>query len=160
MTSTIDSQTMHLLAHQGRRMNYVLHEMVPPDRKEAVRIQQRVDDLLDRRPKVRSVAGDGEIIWDDQSSWVKAQAELDAGAPLPPGATVAVNKTGRPEHVLPHGMIGSLEDPEEPDGTASGSIGLLEPPRPATKRELTIQEEQAIARFHEQLAQAPETEDR
>ena len=127
---------LHLLRYQGRRMRAVLHETVPPDRKEALMIQQRVDAILDRRPRNHSVAPDGEIVWDNASSWVASQT-------MPAGMTVAVNETGEPEQVIPQVV-------EEP---TSGGVGLLE--RPA-KPKLTLQEEADIQKFSRQLGNLPE----
>lgn len=100
-----DNETQHALEYQGRRMRAALHDGVP-DRKEALLIQKRVDDILDRRPRPIAVAGDGEVIFDNASPFVREQ--------------VALNATGQAEIVLygevvqrlPHGFYGSPEDPE------------------------------------------------
>lgn len=132
---SFDSATLHQLQYQGRRMHHVLHETTPPDRKEALAIQQRVDDILDRRPQVHSVASDGEVVFDDQSSWVLGQ-------------TVAVNATSEPEVVLP------------PEG---GGVGLLDrPPAPETRLQphpLTREEEAQVARWGHVLGSLPESEE-
>lgn len=88
-----DLATQHLLEYQGRRMRAALGAC-PPDRKEALLIQNRVDDILDRRPRHYAVAVDGEVVWSNSPhSWVADQA-------LPAGAALAVNAAGEPERVL------------------------------------------------------------
>ncbi len=119
-----DAATQHALNYQGRRMRAALHPPAGgvPDRKEALLIQRRVDDILDRRPRVHSVAPDGEIVWEDQSPFVQGQVE-----------SIAVNATGQAEVVLniPLTGIGSLEMPDddgEPPAPAGGGVGLLDRP--------------------------------
>lgn len=85
---SIDAATLHLLAHQARRLHVVLHETCPPDRAEAERIQLRVNDILDRRPKPIAVSSDGEVLYEGTSQWVLAQ-------------TTALNASGKPERVIP-----------------------------------------------------------
>ena len=89
-----DAHTTRQLVLQGRRMQHALHT-IPPDRKEARLIQDRVDQILDNRPRVTAIAPDGEILWSNQSPLV-----LDQGTPLPPAPPDIVNDTGRPEPVL------------------------------------------------------------
>lgn len=83
----IDDQSLHALKYQAKRMHHFLHDVTPPDRAEALRIQQRVDDILDRRPRPIAVASDGEIIWANQSGFVVGQV-------------VAQNTTDVPEQIL------------------------------------------------------------
>jgi hypothetical protein len=107
-----DPTTQRMLEYQARRLHYVLHETVPPDRKEAGLIQRRVDDILDRRPREPSgVAPDGEVIWPDSSSWVADQA-------LPDARTIAVNATPDPEPVLPTDL-----------SVPGGGVAVLDRPR-------------------------------
>ena len=143
MTTPLDTETLHLLRHQKVRLNAALAQ-IPPDRVLAAEIQVTIDEILDRRPRVHSVAPDGEIVLDDQSPWVKAQA--------------AVNETGKPEKVLtaeqhaellnrlPHTMFGSITDDE-----SSGGLGLLDrPPTPPTNLQpepLSREAEDEIRRF-------------
>lgn len=119
-----DSATEHLLRTQGLRMRHALHPPHggAPDRKEALLIQKRVDDILDRRPRPIAVASDGEVIYDNASPFVREQ--------------VAHNATGQAEivlcgdvveRILPHGFYGSLEDPDDGAGT-DGGVGLLDRP--------------------------------
>jgi len=113
MTITIDSQTLHLLEHQGRRMHWALHETTPPDRAEAARIQSRVDDILDRRPRPIAVASDGEVLWAGQSRpWVAAQ-----GIPVP---EPALAKPVTPEPVLPIDTTG------DDLGDGPGGVAVLD----------------------------------
>jgi hypothetical protein len=139
-SAPIDPSTQHALEYQGRRMRAVLHGMVPPDRKEALLIQKRVDDLLDRRPSPLGRMPDGELIWSDASPFVQGQI-------LPPGTSVAVNNTGEAEPVVTGKDI------------VAGGVGLLEhrPPERGM-RTLTFSDEQDIAKFRNQLDRTPETE--
>lgn len=100
-----DNATLHALQHQGRRMRAALAEC-PPNRKEAGLIQRRVDDILDRRPKVFSVASDGETIYDNASPMVLSQG-------LMPGVSVVVNSSGEPEAVLRHDEL-MRRNPRDP----------------------------------------------
>lgn len=89
-----DAETQRQLDHQCRRREEALAQ-IPPDRVEAAACLDRIDDILDRRPKPIAVAPDGETILDDQSAWVAAQTGW-----LLPGRTTAVNTTGEPEIIL------------------------------------------------------------
>jgi len=117
MTQTIDDATMHLLRHQGQRMQHFLHGVVPPNRAEALRVQVRVDEILDRRPKPVAVASDGEVIWPGASPFVVDQA------------TYARNATDKPEVILTAEQHAALtaEPPLEPNG---GGVGLMDRPEP------------------------------
>lgn len=111
----IDNETLHLLEHQGRRMNHVLHEMTPPDRKEAELIQLRVDAILDRRPKPIAVNSDGEVLFEGTSPWVTTQAKP------------AVNATSEPERVItPEPVLPIGDDLVEGDG----GVAVLEREHP------------------------------
>lgn len=114
--SQFDEKTLSALQHQGRRMSAALAEK---DRKEAAIIQRRVDDILDNRPRVHTVAPDGEIVYDNASPWVLEQAQ-----------TTAVNATGEPEPVLtPQQWYGFLEEPDDDRGEPNGGgVGLLDRP--------------------------------
>ena len=67
----IDADTRHALDHQRRRRVHWMAQ-VPPDRREAAKCMDRVDEILDRRIQPRAVESD--VVWDEQSSWVIAQA--------------------------------------------------------------------------------------
>lgn len=123
-----DSATRYALEYQGRRMRAALHPVDgnAPDRKEAALIQRRVDDILDRRPQIHSIAPDGEIIWDSQSPFVMQQVE-----------SIVQNATGQaevaiPARALPHGDGYPLDyDPDDDGGDpplGAGGIGLLDRP--------------------------------
>jgi len=121
-TQTIDSQTLHMLQHQGQRMRVALHETTPPDRVEAARIQVLVDDILDRRPRPIAVASDGEILWEGTSPYVIAQ-----GSALPGTLTTAVNATDKPEPVLTADQLVPKVAPiidVEPDEFTEGPGGV------------------------------------
>ena len=83
----IDDETAARIEYQrGRRAK--LLALTPPDREEAQKCLDRIDDMLDRRPRPIAVATDGEIVMDDQSPWVAKQVQI------------AQNTTGEPERVL------------------------------------------------------------
>lgn len=146
---TFDPATLHLLQHQGRRMQYALHQETPPNRKEAEAIQVRVDDILDRRPRPVAVTKHGDIVYDGDSPWVLAQA-----------AETAEFTTAIPD-ALPDAAKPIPFDPEHgghpdpPAGTASGGVGLMEPPKPPVFRNptepLSDADEAKIAEYRKEL---------
>ena len=82
---SIDAQTLHLLQYQGARRRHWLG-LTPPDRDEAKRCLERMDDIIDRRPRVFAVTPDGETIYDNATLWEKAQVA---------GEQITLNDTGR-----------------------------------------------------------------
>ncbi len=68
----IDTFTLGRLKFQANRRRRLL-AATPPDRAEAAACVRRIDDILDARPRPIAVAGDGEAVLDDQSSWVLDQ---------------------------------------------------------------------------------------
>ena len=72
---TIDPTTLTLLRWRWRERRAYL-EQVPPNRPMAQQALDKIDRLLDARPRRRAVAEDGEIIMNDQSPWVIEQAEF------------------------------------------------------------------------------------
>lgn len=117
--TTIDRQTLHMLQHQGARMRQALHGVVPPDRKEAERIQCLVDDILDRRPRPIAVTSDGEALFSGTSPYVVAQA-----AELPGTLQTAVNATSEPEPVIPASQLVPEVAPIIPDEIVEGPGGV------------------------------------
>lgn len=109
---TIDPKTLSTLQYHGRRMNYALSQ---GNQAEADRIQARVDDILDGRPKPVGTAGDGEVVYDNGSPWVQDQI---------------VRNPTVPEPVLtPSQWYGFLEEPDDDRGEPSGGgVGLLDRP--------------------------------
>lgn len=143
-----DPQTLHMLQYQGRRMHHALHEETPPNRREAEEIQRRVDDILDRRPRPIAQTRDGDVVYDGDSPWVLAQA-----------AETAEFTTVIPD-ALPDAAKPIPFDPahggrsDVPPGTASGGVGLMEPPK-APKRNpdepLSAADESKIAEYRKEL---------
>lgn len=94
----IDSKTLASLEYQSRRMR---HALAKGNTREAEFVQNRVDQILDARPRVFVIASDGEVIYDNVSDWVKGQV----------CPTLAQNLTGEPEYVLVDRQIaGMLEE--------------------------------------------------
>lgn len=123
--------TLRSLRQQATKLHNILTNPDPDiSPLERDRIQSRVDRILDERPRVHSIANDGEIIWSSASTWVK-----DQGSPLPPGETIAVNATGQAEVVtrdprghLWDGLLPNIQNGDEPPEPNGGGIGLLDRP--------------------------------
>ncbi len=111
---TLDSNTTKLLQNQSKRRAHWL-SLTPPDRVEAQRCMRRVDDILDRRPKVYAVASDGEVVYSDAAPWIKGQLML-------PGLSIATNTTDEP----------AAGDPAPGDPAPGGGVDVLE--RPQSRR--------------------------
>lgn len=114
-----DHATLHALEYQGRRMRAALHPGPGeiPDRQKARLIQDRVDGILDRRPRPIAVTDDGEILWEGTSPFVLGQAS----------ESIALNATGQAEVVmLPHSLFSMFERPD--DDEPGGGLGLLDRP--------------------------------
>lgn len=74
---SLDQPTIDRLRYQSERRAKLLAQ-TPPDRKEAALCMERVDSILDRRPRPIAVATDGEVVLDDQSPWVAEQVAYNA----------------------------------------------------------------------------------
>lgn len=86
--SLIDSQTLHLLEHQSRRLRAEKAKR-RTDEPLIATIRKNIDDILDRRTRPIAVASDGEAIFPGASPWVADQA-----------LTQAANLSGEAELIL------------------------------------------------------------
>ena len=95
MRVVLDEDTKDRLRYQWRRLQLAEHgdSNNIPDRKEALLIRRRMDDILDYRLRPVEIRADGSVVWPDAvSPWIADQVNGTGMIPT-------MNNTGEPERV-------------------------------------------------------------